>query len=266
MARRCVNSPDREPTGASLMTTSIVISPTDSDNIKRCTKCGRQLPATREYFPVQTTGLYGLRSQCKACCVAYSKQRRTRHDVREREAAYDKRRMTDPVVRKMRKASASRHYQEHRDKRRERYANDPEFKARDVERCREYRASDQGKAVTASYRSQNIDKRRSYAREYAAGRRQTEDGRISLRANAAIRRARKLRAGGSFTSSDIEAIRTAQGNHCYLCGKTLKKYHIDHFIPLSKGGTNDPGNLRLACPKCNQSKSDKHPFELGVLL
>jgi len=71
---------------------------------------------------------------------------------------------------------------------------------------------------------------------------------------------------GSYTASDIEAIRIAQGNRCYICGKTLKKYHIDHFIPIAKGGTNDPGNLRLACPKCNRRKHSKHPHDLGILI
>lgn len=81
------------------------------------------------------------------------------------------------------------------------------------------------------------------------------------------RRARKSGASGTYTTADIEAIRKAQGNRCYLCGKSLKSgYHVDHFIPLSKGGTNDPGNLRLACPKCNLSKGSKHPAELGRLL
>ena len=73
-------------------------------------------------------------------------------------------------------------------------------------------------------------------------------------------------AGGSFTAADIEAIRTAQGNRCYLCGARLKKFHIDHFIPLALGGTNDAGNLRLACPTCNLSKGAKHPHDMGRLI
>jgi 5-methylcytosine-specific restriction endonuclease McrA len=73
-------------------------------------------------------------------------------------------------------------------------------------------------------------------------------------------------APGSFTAADIEAIRVAQGNRCYICHKKLTKYHIDHFIPLALGGTHDPGNLRLACPKCNMSKHDKHPHDMGLLI
>ena len=49
---------------------------------------------------------------------------------------------------------------------------------------------------------------------------------------------------------------------CQNCGKkseTLSqdiKLHIDHIIPLSKGGTNEPSNLRVLCSNCNLLKSN----------
>ncbi len=39
------------------------------------------------------------------------------------------------------------------------------------------------------------------------------------------------------------------------------KYHVDHRIPLSRNGDNNPGNLCLTHPYCNQSKKDKMPWE-----
>lgn len=54
------------------------------------------------------------------------------------------------------------------------------------------------------------------------------------------------------------------GIDCALCRKpmiTMKDITIDHWIPKSKGGTNDLANLRLAHPKCNQSKRDLLPEE-----
>lgn len=111
-------------------------------------------------------------------------------------------------------------------------------------------------------RAERAEELRERKREYS----QTERGMAVNKARYATRRARELNAGGSFTAADIEAIRKAQGNRCYICGKKLKKYHIDHFIPLAKGGTNDPGNLRLACPACNLRKSAKHPQDIGLLI
>lgn len=31
---------------------------------------------------------------------------------------------------------------------------------------------------------------------------------------------------------------------------------IDHLMPVSKGGTDDMSNLRLACRRCNEEKAD----------
>jgi 5-methylcytosine-specific restriction endonuclease McrA len=35
------------------------------------------------------------------------------------------------------------------------------------------------------------------------------------------------------------------------------KAHIDHIIPISKGGNSDPSNLQVLCRTCNLSKHDK---------
>jgi len=47
---------------------------------------------------------------------------------------------------------------------------------------------------------------------------------------------------------------------CQICGSTVKdgvKLHIDHIVPVSKGGHTTPDNLRVLCDRCNLGKSDK---------
>lgn len=46
---------------------------------------------------------------------------------------------------------------------------------------------------------------------------------------------------------------------CIYCGATAENdtLEIDHIIPASKGGTNDPGNLAVACRTCNIGKGNK---------
>ena len=64
------------------------------------------------------------------------------------------------------------------------------------------------------------------------------------------------------------------GTNCYLCDNPLPEdWHVEHVIPLSKGGWDVPENLRPACPKCNLSKHARLPplilvmriwYEIGV--
>lgn len=41
---------------------------------------------------------------------------------------------------------------------------------------------------------------------------------------------------------------------CYVCGQPADQ--ADHVVPVSKGGTDDPSNLRPICWPCNRAKSD----------
>lgn len=47
---------------------------------------------------------------------------------------------------------------------------------------------------------------------------------------------------------------------CQLCGLTVKdgaKLHVDHIIPVSKGGKTVMSNLQTLCDRCNIGKSNK---------
>ncbi|MEI6428752.1 MAG: HNH endonuclease [Pseudanabaena sp. ELA607] len=47
------------------------------------------------------------------------------------------------------------------------------------------------------------------------------------------------------------------GTHCSSSDVfTLDELTLDHLMPKSKGGSNNPENLRLACRKCNSSRGD----------
>jgi 5-methylcytosine-specific restriction enzyme A len=47
---------------------------------------------------------------------------------------------------------------------------------------------------------------------------------------------------------------------CLECGKDKKEttLHVDHIIPVSKGGTDELSNLQTLCQACNLAKSDKN--------
>ena len=50
---------------------------------------------------------------------------------------------------------------------------------------------------------------------------------------------------------------------CYWCSEkvTTKNLHVDHIIPLSRGGQDTWDNICASCDKCNMSKGAKTPEE-----
>lgn len=76
-------------------------------------------------------------------------------------------------------------------------------------------------------------------------------------------KARKTGASGTFAEEDIVRMRIEQGNCCYYCCVSfdIEPETVDHKQPLSRGGSNWPENLCLACGPCNFSKCNKTEAE-----
>jgi len=58
------------------------------------------------------------------------------------------------------------------------------------------------------------------------------------------------------TKVQRERILERDGHKCVHCG-SAEKPHIDHKVPVSKGGTSDDSNLQVLCEKCNCSKNNR---------
>lgn len=48
---------------------------------------------------------------------------------------------------------------------------------------------------------------------------------------------------------------------CYLTGRPIdlsdgRSYHLDHIVPISRGGSNDLSNCQIACKEANQAKNN----------
>ena len=202
---------------------------------KKCTKCGRELPATLEFFNGQSKTRDGLMYECKKC---FAKRRATYNAAhRDEQHAYDKQYRATHAKEKSARAAA--YYQAHREER---------------------------IAYTARYRAAHP----GYWAEYVA----SPAGHDIAMAHRRNRRARERGALGVHTPADVQAQRNRQHGVCYWqitdeCrergGKLGKHWHVDHVIPLARGGSNGPENLVIACPACNQTKSAKMPWEIGRL-
>jgi hypothetical protein len=79
-----------------------------------------------------------------------------------------------------------------------------------------------------------------------------------------IRRARERGAEGKFTNDEIKTLFERQRGKCAYCHKSIGKgYHIDHVVPLARGGTNWITNLALACARCNITKGATDPIDFA---
>lgn len=130
---------------------------------------------------------------------------------------------------------------------------------------KQYKSTDkyrtQARAYSREYREQNLDRVRERFRDWEARnpkhtsdwyRRNPEMGRETVR-----RRRARLRGVEALevTPRDIRRLWHRQNGKCAYCPSDLPgSYHVDHVIPVSRGGRNAIGNLVLSCAPCNLSK------------
>lgn len=200
---------------------------------KTCTGCGVHYPNPSEGFYRHHGSVW--RPRCKSC---------TKTKVVEWQG-------TNPEAAKASKARANKAWK----------ARNPE-KMKEARRRR--RKSPAGRAAAkrayrrnpAKYHAKN---RASYAR--------SAHMRALHSAKRSKRRALAASVGGSHSAGDIRRIYELQRGRCYWCRKPVKEYHVDHRVPLSRGGSNGPENLVVACASCNLRKGALTPEEFaGVLL
>jgi 5-methylcytosine-specific restriction endonuclease McrA len=105
--------------------------------------------------------------------------------------------------------------------------------------------------------------KRDIKREYDKEYRQTENGReIAYKSDM---KRRLTGHGGKFKPHKRKELLDRDNWICKCCGIKVhdekrndeRKAHIDHIIPISKGGNSSPENLQVLCRTCNLTKSDK---------
>lgn len=134
------------------------------------------------------------------------------------------------------------------------------------------------KAKSEKWNAAHLEEVRKYARERGQAVRDgtfvskalprlTDEQRRQVNiAMGAARRARVRGVGGKFTAADITEIIAQQANCCLFCREPLGEgqIHIDHWIPVIVGGTNDPSNIAVLHESCNLKKGAHLPSEFGL--
>lgn len=75
----------------------------------------------------------------------------------------------------------------------------------------------------------------------------------------------RIKRGRYWNSWLEKALFYRENGRCAICTSSLTgvidphaKIHIDHIIPISRGGTSDPTNLQILCYNCNLSKGNRN--------
>lgn len=199
---------------------------------------GPELPATAEYFHRDKKSKDGITHICKVCACAKTQEWRTVPGNAERDRAKSR-----------------------------------QWNAENKVHRRAYVAENAARIALQkrAWRQSNPSKVKKHKRDSRIRNRDTEKERIRRhyarfperrRLNTRVQQHRRRHADGTFTKADIALQLKTQGSKCWWCDNALNgDYHIDHRIPLARGGSNDPSNLCIACPTCNMSKGAKLPHE-----
>jgi len=124
-------------------------------------------------------------------------------------------------------------------------------------------------AKSAEYYKNNRTNKLNYQKEYGKKYDKTEMGK-AVRRNINSKR-RSIIKSSDIDSSEIHKL-IFESKVCYWCNTSLKnkEVHVDHYIPLARGGEHTISNLVVSCRLCNQKKHSKDPIvfanKLGRLL
>lgn len=77
--------------------------------------------------------------------------------------------------------------------------------------------------------------------------------------------AHRRRTAGSREDARVilAMIRDIKRESCVYCGR-VRKLTLDHQTPVARGGAHTPGNIVLACARCNSSKHDRPDLESWI--
>jgi 5-methylcytosine-specific restriction endonuclease McrA len=88
-----------------------------------------------------------------------------------------------------------------------------------------------------------------------------------------IRLVRYIHVPGRFRRQVTNTFLFARDEYsCQYCGRHRSELRgrefltRDHILPVSRGGTNEWGNVVTACSRCNNRKGDQLPHEAGLEL
>lgn len=208
--------------------------------LKVCPTCHKILSV--DNFGKNKNGPYGLNSECRECKNDRDKKYHQEH--REEHLLWSR----EYVRKNLEKVRQYKHnyYMEHKDEVRE---YNQEYRETHKEEMASY---------FHDYYLEHTDEIKTRIKEWD----KTESGKLS-RKNANHRRKARMRSiEGDYSKDDLKQALEFFNYQCAYSGEPLEQhYHIDHVIPVSKGGTNYIWNIVPANSGPNGTKRDNEMEE-----
>ena len=110
------------------------------------------------------------------------------------------------------------------------------------------------KAIVEEERRQRERRQKERQQQISAEAKKLREKEMSEQWRMAAEQRRLMKASLRYE------ILTRDGFRCRICGASADDgvtLHVDHIIPVSKGGKTEKSNLRTLCDRCNLGKGDK---------
>jgi len=220
---------------------------------RACTVCGQEFPRTPEFWHKHAGKKDGLCDACKEC----AKRRASDWHL----ANLERHHASSIAYRKDNRESVLAGKRRYRAKNLDKIlAADAAWKAANVQKrvayTTQWRLDNPEKA--AALRARDYQGSKASIKQRAKDWAKDNPERIKIR--HARDRAARRKSPGHFTETDLKVQHEKQGGLCFYCKAELENGGtVDHYQPLSKGGTNYPDNIVLACWPCNNRKRAKLP-------
>ena len=216
---------------------------------KICKVCGEDKELSMFYVKQRIGDKEYLYAHCKACDKVKRQTPEYRNKNNERQRA---KRKQNPDQ-----------FREYDRLKRLRYT--PEKKLQAALRIKEWQANNPDKI--AAYRPKEVVQK--YSKTYYEKHKETIKQKNLLYKKQNLDKCREWRhnrenkmLGGAISPGIIDKLYLLQQGKCACCGYKLgQNYHLDHIVPISKGGSNTDDNVQLLRDVCNMSKSAKDPIE-----
>ncbi len=234
---------------------------------KQCTKC-KTIKNLSEYYK-RPSSKDGLNNICKECILLRIKNYRINNLDKLRKQ--DKR--SHNKSRKTNNERSNNYYKENSEKLKKqakeyRIKNIEDIKRSQHKRYLKNREDLLSKAK--AYALLNRDKIKEYKKKYI----KTVKGKtVSVNARHK-RKSQKIKTADGTIPLRTDNIQSdalcnlliMQDYKCNVCQCDISHFrHLDHHMPLSKGGTHTISNVVWLCPQCNLTKSNKAPRELLLI-